>query len=336
MTLKPSNRLIGTPGEKGGGRKPRNRRDRNSRRGKSSTLAVKAFDSIEEAIGGRDAVVGALAAGDLTEDQSYLFGLIADPRNDTRSLASICAKANYTLGQLLQLFKDAKLARAQIEAIVRATEGIPQVAEDTVKLAQIREESCLSCEGTGKIKTEIEADDDNEASSLETPCDSCFGKGTHTHLPSVERQKLALEIGGLYHRAGGVQIANVFPSAPVPNELGGRITPDYLRDMRMGTDRLLYPGRSAGVDTSEVVDAELVEAKAQHKSEVAQNQEGEAVAVVPEMKSEAPGESKTNEDADYVPVPSVDPGTRTTPTAQPMQPTSPFLAPTGVRPKELE
>lgn len=303
MTLKPTNRLIGSKSDKTQGWKPRPRRDKNSRRGKSSTIAVKAFDSIEAAIGGRDAVVGALAAADLTEDQSYLFGLIADPRNDARSLASICAKANYTLGHLLQLFKEAKLARAQIEAIVQVAEGLPTIAGDLVTLAKIQEEPCQTCDGTGKAVL-------GDGEVLEDPCIVCNGTGKHTHVPTVERQKLALEIGGLYHRGTGVQIANVF-SPTTSNELGGRITPDYLKDMRMGTDRLLYPGRSAGVDTSEAVDAEIVE---NAKSEVAEN------LTLP-TERETKSESGTKTGAALAPVPSGDKGL-------------PFYTPTGTRPKE--
>ncbi|KKK63986.1 hypothetical protein LCGC14_2988780, partial [marine sediment metagenome] len=307
--------------------------DKLSRRGKRSTLAVKAFDSIEAAIGGRDAVIGALAAGDLTEDQSYLFGLIADPCNDTRSLASICAKANHTLGSLLQLFKDAKLARAQIEAIAKVTDELPTVAADTMTLAKIRAEPCRPCKGKGQVAT-----DDGV---LEAECDACDGKGSHTYTPSIERQKLALELGGLYRGgSGGVQIANVFSPSP-PNELGGRITQDYLKNMRTGTDRLLYPGRDAGVDTSEAIDVEVVEGKANDgkKAEQAENPEPTAVAAVAAVATpvlipaaaipDAKSESKPNAHVAPAPVPSVDPVRAP---GSPVSSGDPFLAPAGKRP----
>lgn len=294
---------------------PKPKKDKNARRGKTSTIAVKAFDSIEAAIGGRDAVVEALAVSDLTDDQNYLFSLIADPRNDTRSLASICAKANYTLGHLMQLFKDAKLARAQVEAIVHVAKTLPTVTADVMTLAKITEEPCLLCKGKGTIETEP----DEHGEIRDVTCGDCKGKGTNTYTPGIDRQKLALEIGGLYTRAtGGVQIANVFSPSP-PSELGGRITQDYLKNMRMGTDKLLYPGRSAGVDTSEAIDAEIVEGKG---SEL-------------EQRSEAPpspkSESKTNKEAALAPIGSVD------------QSRSPgldgghpqFLPPAGAKPKEL-
>lgn len=352
MTLKSTNKLIGSQSDKGG-RKPRKRRDRYDRRGKQSTLAVKAFDSIEEAIGGRDAVVGALAAGDLTEEQRYLFGLIADPRNDARSLGHICAKANYTLGSLLQLFKDAKLARAQIEAIAKVADELPVVAVDTMALAKIREEPCRACEGTGKITSEIKATEDTEAATREDTCGVCIGSGKHTYTPSIERQKLALELGGLYRHASGSGVQmNVFQ--PPALALGGRITAGYLKDMRAGTDRLLYPGRDAGIDTSEAIDVEVVEGKTPEPTATAERTEQIATDIastaikLDETLRTAKSESETNEDVDQAPVPSVDPGTRATRTDQTARSVrsvsgssgpsglsgSPFLAPTGVRPKE--
>ncbi len=292
MTLKANNRLRGSKSEREG-TKGQKRKDKNARRGKTSTIAVKAFDSIEAAIGGRDAVVEALAVSDLTEEQQYLFGMIADPRNDTRSLASICAKANYTIGHLLQLFKDAKLARAQVEAISAVADTLPTVAADVMTLAKIAEDPCLPCKGTGQMTTPP----DKHGEIQDVMCAACDGKGTQTYTPGIERQKLALELGGLYSRGtGGVQIANVFSPGPPPADLGGRITADYLKDMRMGTDRLLYPGRSAGVDTSEavIVDAEIV------KEEKEGPKEGQRpeVAEAPEAAESSRAESETKSESE--------------------------------------
>ncbi len=318
MTLRKNNRLTGSKANVRGNSKL-TPRDKNSRRGKSSTIAVKAFDSIEAAIGGRDAVVEALAVADLTDEQNYLFGLIADPRNDARSLASICAKANYTLGHLLQLFKDAKLARAQVEAISKVASELPTVAVDVMTLAKITEEPCPRCAGKGQIVSEP----DEHGEITDITCEDCHGKGSQTYTPGIERQKLALELGGLYSRSTGVQIANVF--APVPsNELGGRITPDYLKDMRMGTDRLLYPGRSAGIDTSEAIDAEIIDAKVEQTQQAVETPEAG-------VKSE----SETNTETKPAPISSVDQAGRAG-RVDTVDLPSGFLPPSGARPPDPE
>lgn len=254
--------------------KPKPKKRRRREIPKSRSLLVRAANSIETAVGGRQALIDTVNEADLSPGQMRLFAIIADPRNDARPLAKICAETGYTLGHVLQLFKDAKLAKAQIAAITRVTDAIPQVAEDLMKLAVIRHGPCNVCEGQGRIYvTDTEdMEDAGRKGKLDKklptrwiPCVICRGTGLQEIIPDLRRQEIALELAGIYKRTGGgggvqvgVQVNTPGSETKPASDEDRGVTPKDLSRIRMGTDRLLYPGRTDGGDTSEVIDADVV------------------------------------------------------------------------------
>lgn len=227
-----------------------------------SSLVARAADSLEAAIGGRTALVDSLVSLDLNEDQAQIFHIIADPRNDKVSLAQLCARHHFSLDKLLRLFRDGRYARAQIEAIDRVAQGLPRVAGDVMEMASIRRKTCPECMGSKRVRVEVPSTDDEGklTSTVEVrPCAVCGAEGVIELIPDRRTQELALEIGGLFKRkpSGNVNVGVAVQNNPPP-ALEAPMTSDDLKRVREGTDKLLYPGRRGGEDTSEVIDADVI------------------------------------------------------------------------------
>lgn len=195
-----------------------------------------ALSQIEKAIGGRVAVGVALQhlPGGKAE---LLVNLLADPANDARGLALILESAGLSVGQFIQLFKDARLAKAQVEAICKVAEKLPAVTEDVMTRAAPQKVPCQRCEGTGKGKK-----------GGPIKCFACAGTGKVEVEPDLERQKVALELGGLLKKAPAV-INNVQQNAAF-------FTSDHLATWQTAMDKVIYGERKPKVTVEEVVDAE--------------------------------------------------------------------------------
>lgn len=199
-----------------------------------------ALRKFEESAGGRQQMLEVLAPGANNAARELIVGALADPRNDGRSLATICKMLGIGFGTLLLFFRDAGFAQAQMEASRRIWKMIPDVAEDAFKRALPSKEKCKDCFGVGRWQ---EPDPDKPGEQREHACTTCGGDGEITIEPSVARQRLALEMGGVV-KTGGVSI-NV--------NQGQAITfgAEHLREFRMASDRILYPSRQGQVQTVE-------------------------------------------------------------------------------------
>lgn len=204
------------------------------------------FKGLEEAAGGREGLMEVLSHAAPNSESSYILGLIADPMNDSRSLTSICAEGGIAVGQLLQVLKDAKGAKALFEAFDRINTYLPRVAEDVARRSLPHSATCEACKGSG-FTAKRNAKGQLVSGKTRIPCRACDGKGKLEVMPDLERQKLTLQMGGALKPAGSVQVQ-------VNTQQNFGFAPEHRRDFRSATDRLLFPGKYADED---VVDADL-------------------------------------------------------------------------------
>lgn len=213
-----------------------------------------ALKGIEEAAGGRMKLITELSAANLTPDLEYVVGLIADPRNDTKTLARICSMADITVGKFLSLMGEVKMSRAILDAQDRVARLLPEVAEDLMKRSVPYTVECSGCMGTGNVMVIKRGQNVGGGGTPEepdeVPCPECRGRGELSRQPDFERQKIALEMAGMIKRGGGVQVG-------VQVNTPGLIPPlTTSSKFRGATDRLMF-GRRA--PESQTVDAEVVE-----------------------------------------------------------------------------
>lgn len=214
-----------------------------------------ALASLEAALGGRSKIIATLMQLTPGEDETNFMEMLADPRNDTQNLAKVAALAGLSVGRVLQIFKEAKGAEAYVRSINRVYDRLPEIAGDIADRSVPTLARCAPCRGTGVIdSTTGQAQVPGADPAKLVDCWPCEGTGKVTVLPDLERQKLALQIGGLVKKDGTVIMGNV--DARVTNNAFIRTTPDW----RTATDRLLFPGK-ARETAATVVDAEIVDAE---------------------------------------------------------------------------
>lgn len=217
-----------------------------------------ALASLEKALGGRSQILSTLVQADLTDDEQLICDLLADPQNDNRSLAKVCGIAHYSLSRLLDLFKKAKGAEAYIKSVNRVYEKLPDIAGDIAERSVPQKARCGDCRGIGLVKR-VDVDDDGKPKFsedgkrvwIEEQCWPCEGTGQITILPDLERQKLALQIGGLIKEKGPAVIVDQ------RNQLAFSRTNS---DFRSATDALLFGRKTPEAQPeAQVVDAEVVQ-----------------------------------------------------------------------------
>jgi hypothetical protein len=234
-------------------RRPRSRlQQRTLVRADALTPESKALASLEEAIGGRAALQQALVQIPPTGELEYAINAIADPTNDARSLAVICAEAGISVGELLEAYKRGVMARATVLAITSVAEGAAPVTQDLMRRAAPYTEPCGDCAGTGTVTADPT---DAVPNPSPEPCRTCQGAGSLSYLPELARQKVALELIGLLGQKAGTSInitqANQQVAASVRGDAGA------LARLHAATDQVLYRDpRPEG----EIVEAEDPEA----------------------------------------------------------------------------
>jgi len=209
----------------------------------------KVYNQLEDAAGGRVELVAQLSTvSSLSRREEYLARLLADPRNDTRSLRTICEKADFTLQDFLKLMRPARFTAGIAEAMDRIARYIPDVAEDVMSRSRPYEDTCPNCGGVGKAPITVTNRKTRKPETTIETCTVCGGKGKITVTPDLERQKVALEISGLLKRGTGI---NVGVQVNTPAATGPLTTTSAFRSE---TDRILYPGRQPAAE--DIVDAE--------------------------------------------------------------------------------
>lgn len=219
-----------------------------------------ALSVVEHEAGGRQQLVADTAAIADLLDPKYqkLAQLLADPRNDRKSLARLCNEAKVPVRGFLSLLRDTKLARAQLAASTRIADRLPEVAEDVMVRATTHYVTCSTCGGHKTVLHTALADGELRTELVE--CGICRGSGQVVAEPSHDVQKTALEIGGLIKKGGGIQIG-VQQNAGVRGG-SGVVSMGTTVSFREATDKLLFPTqRRDEDDEDDAVDAEYVEAE---------------------------------------------------------------------------
>lgn len=163
------------------------------------------FDALEKELGGRPALIHALAHGPQDRQGRYLLGLLADPDNTNRSLSEIAATAKMLPGQIAELITRGLTVTTTVAAKIAIARGAGAVVTDTMKQGAPHEEPCAACQGTGSLTPDPTPDDPNPSPG---PCVTCQGSGRLLYPADPDARKLALDLAGLLPKAGGISITN--------------------------------------------------------------------------------------------------------------------------------
>lgn len=169
-------------------------------------------------LGGRDALVDTLEIGEGRPEINKVLDFLGDPRYERHSLPTLCRLAGVTVAEFFAAFRSAKLVEAQIQATVAIAQQLPAVVDDVMRRAAPHEIACEVCKGTGSIGTKPDAPPD--------PCQACRGTGAIPQLPDLDRQKLALELGDLVKKGGGISLTQNQVT------LGGGVAPGALEALQ--------------------------------------------------------------------------------------------------------
>lgn len=209
-----------------------------------------ALDAIERASGGRQSLVAALTAGADTDDDglSYVIRLIADPRMDARSLRDICRAGRVSMGELIEAYKRGVYAAMQVQVMATIATQTPAVVKDVFDRSVAHYVPCEACSATGTITSLSKPDDPPK------PCTACGATGQQLVQPTLDRQKVALELSGVLGKKGPlVSITQRAVNVSDSSAAG-------FSKLIAATDKLLY-GRGMSVQApTETWDAEVTAA----------------------------------------------------------------------------
>lgn len=157
-----------------------------------------AIDLFVTALGGQDQVTAALAVAADQPEVDRVVTLLLDPRYAGYSLKRLCHLAGLTVVDLFAAYKSAMIVQAHLQAYQAITATLLPVVQDVMRRAAPHEVPCHDCGGSGTVET---------SPGVSARCGQCAGHGKLLQLPDLDRQKLALELGQLVQKAGGLNIS---------------------------------------------------------------------------------------------------------------------------------
>lgn len=200
-----------------------------------AAAALREVAKLEQRIGGRDLLIGALATATLDKPGNRLLHMLADPANATAPLLELCRAAGMRPGQLIEAVSQGLTAASHLEARVLVAQGTPAVVRDVMLKAAPRETTCYDCGGT---MTKTADPTDEVPNPSPEPCPTCQGRGLLAHEADPEARKLALDLSGLLPKSGGISITNTQQLANVVAG-GGSGDGDRLQE---AMDQILFGG----------------------------------------------------------------------------------------------
>lgn len=206
---------------------------------------ARAITAIEKAVGGREALVDTLFAADPDDDLAGVIGVIADPRMDARKLKDICRAAGITVGALMEAYKRGQYAQMQVQVVRAIAEKTPAIVADVLTRSTPHYLDCQVCGGSGSV-TDLGKPDDPPK-----PCTVCRATGQVLEQPSLDRQKISLEMAGVLRKGGPQVVINQRTNLPATAD----VSPMGLVALLKSTDKLLY-----GRPPEAPVDGEVVPA----------------------------------------------------------------------------
>ena len=197
-------------------------------------LSAQAVETFTTVVGGRQALIDALAIADTGGQADKVVNALLDPRYNGWSIRRICQLCGITVVELFAAYKKAALVRAHIEATHLIASKLVPVVDDVMTRATPYEIPCV-CQQTPPAPLDPHA-------PPPPPCPVCGGKGLMLNEPDLDRQKLALELGHLTEKRAGL----------VVNQTQGVLTPaalavpgsGALEQLHQAVGELLFaPGR---------------------------------------------------------------------------------------------
>lgn len=215
-----------------------------------AVLNEEAVEVFAKAVGGRDKLADTLAvAGSGSAEIERVTTLLLDPRYKAWGLARLCTTVGITVAELFACYRKAMIVRAQIEATVHVAAALPAVARDVMDKALPTPLVCGLCQGTGTV-TPV------EPGQPRLPCPLCKGSGTVLSEPTVERHKLALELGQLLEKKGGLLIQQNNVAANLAGTGAGS-----LEQLQQAVGDVLFGGKrgddAIDVEATDATPAEL-------------------------------------------------------------------------------
>ena len=159
-----------------------------------------AFAALETEVGGRAKLAALLNAADLPGREARLAGMLADPANDTLSLAKLAAWARVPMKRWYDILKEAALVKGQVVSLVRVGDALPDVAAGLMTDAIPGDRVCPACRG---LKTFMPEPTPQEPSPVARVCEECLGAGIVYYRPDNELRKMALQVGKLLDKDKG-------------------------------------------------------------------------------------------------------------------------------------
>jgi hypothetical protein len=151
-------------------------------------LNGQAVDTFVESIGGRAELTTLLTINEEIPEVERVVRLLLDPRYERMALKRLCAMAGLTVADLFLAYRKAMIARSHLEATRIIAARLPPIVEDVMQRALPTRHPCPTCENRDGRREQ---------------CPTCEGAGVVLQEPSLDRQKLALELGQLTERKGG-------------------------------------------------------------------------------------------------------------------------------------
>lgn len=190
-------------------------------------LNVRAVEAFTAQLGGRDGLAGTLAVAEGDPAVEKVLTYLLDPRYERWSLRKICRLAGLTVVDLFTAYKRAVLAAAHIESTHIVARALPPIVADVMARATPRPVTCPTCQSGPKARP---------------TCTRCQGTGLIASEPELERQKLALELGHLTEKKGGILMQQNTITAATAASLGST-APGALEQLQQVVGDLLFSPR---------------------------------------------------------------------------------------------
>lgn len=155
------------------------------------SLNAQAIETFTAAVGGRQQLADVLSVADGGADTDRVVRLLCDPRFERLTLRALCQHAGLTVADLFRSYKKALIVRAHLEATSIIAAKLPPIVDDVMTRATPMPVVCPTCENDPARRT---------------TCTTCRTIGVIRSEPDLDRQKLALELGHLTEKRGGLTI----------------------------------------------------------------------------------------------------------------------------------
>lgn len=190
-------------------------------------LNVQAVEAFAQRLGGRGVLTAVLGVAEGDPAVEKVLSYLLDPRYDAWPLRKICRLAGLTIVDLFTAYKRAALTAAHIESTHLIAKALPPIVSDVMARATPQPIACPSCLGVGLKRPD---------------CPLCQGTGVSTSLPELDRQKLALELGHLTERKGGIVMQQNVQTTANAAALGSH-APGALEQFQQVVGDLLFAPR---------------------------------------------------------------------------------------------